>query len=144
MVLSVGNHAGKQALQLCWKWQDYLGFFLPWKRGAVRSSASRSWTPKYACVHACMHAKSLQSWPALCDPMDCSLPGFSVHGILQTRILKWVAMPSSGGSSWPRNRSCISCIVSCIAGRFFTAELPGKPWTPEAGCLDYWLLTLSN
>ena len=71
-------------------------------------------------VHACMHAKLLQSWPTLCDPMDCSLPGFSVHGILQTKKLKWVAMPSSRGSSWPRNRSCISCIVSCIAGRCFT------------------------
>ena len=47
----------------------------------------------------CLHAKSLQSCPILCDTMDCSLPGSSVHGILQTRILEWVAMPSSRGSS---------------------------------------------
>ena len=40
-----------------------------------------------------------QLCPTLCDPMDCSLPGFSVHGILQARILEWVAMPSSMGSS---------------------------------------------
>ena len=40
-------------------------------------------------------AKSLQSCPTLCDPMDCSLPGFSVHGILQARTLKWVAISFS-------------------------------------------------
>ena len=51
-----------------------------------------------------------------CDPMDCSPPGSSVHGILQARILKWVAMPFSRGSSWPRNRTR----VSCIAGSFLT------------------------
>ena len=48
---------------------------------------------------ACMHAKSIQSSLTLCDPMVCSLPGSSVHGILQARILEWVAMPSSSGSS---------------------------------------------
>ena len=46
----------------------------------------------------------------LCDPMDCSPPGSSGHGILQARILEWVAMPSSRGSSWPRERTHISCI----------------------------------
>ena len=64
-----------------------------------------------------MHAKSLQSCPALCDPMGCSLPGSSVHGILQTRILECVALPSSRGSSWPRDQTCVSCI-SCIGMRF--------------------------
>ena len=49
----------------------------------------------------CVHGKSLQSYPTLCDPMDCSLPGTSAHGILQARILEWVAMLSSRGSSWP-------------------------------------------
>ena len=48
--------------------------------------------------------------------MDCSMPGSSVQGILQTRILEWVAMPFSRGSSWPRDWTQ----VSCIAGRFFT------------------------
>ena len=47
----------------------------------------------------CMHAKSLKLCPTLCDPMDCSLPGSSVHGILQARTLEWVAMPSSRGST---------------------------------------------
>ena len=59
-----------------------------------------------------------QSRPTLCNPMDGSLPGSSVHGIFQARILKWVAMPSSTGSSWLRDQTCISCI-SCTAGRFF-------------------------
>ena len=45
--------------------------------------------------YACMRAELLQLWLTLCDPMDCSPPGSSVHGILQARILEWVAMPSS-------------------------------------------------
>ena len=49
------------------------------------------------CV--CVHAKSLQLYLTLCDLVDCSLPGSSVHGILQARILEWVAVPSSRGSS---------------------------------------------
>ena len=48
---------------------------------------------------AVLSAKLLQSCPTLCDSVDCSLPGFSVHGILQARTLEWVAMPSSRGSS---------------------------------------------
>ena len=52
----------------------------------------------------------------LCDPMHCSLPGSSVHGILQARILEWVAIPFSRGSSRTRDRTR----VSCITGRFFT------------------------
>ena len=51
----------------------------------------------------CVHAKSLQSCLTVCDPMDCSLPGSSVHGILQARILKWIALPSFRGSSQPRD-----------------------------------------
>ena len=52
---------------------------------------------------------------SLC-PMDCSLPGSSAHGILQARVLEWVSIPFSKGSSWSRDRTK----VSCIAGRFFT------------------------
>ena len=52
----------------------------------------------------------------LCNPMDCSLPSSSVHGILQARILECVAMPFSRGSSWPRGQTWIFY----IAGRFFT------------------------
>ena len=52
-----------------------------------------------------MPAKLLQSCPTLCDPMDCSPAGSSVHGILQARILEWAAMPSSRGSSQPRDQT---------------------------------------
>ena len=56
-----------------------------------------------------------QSFPALCNPMECSPPGSSVHGILQARILEWVTMPSSRGSSQPRDQAH----VSHVAGGFF-------------------------
>ena len=74
---------------------------------------------------ACMRAKSLQSCLTLFDPMDCSPQGFSVHGILQARILEWVVISFSRGSSWPRDGTQASW-VSWIAGRFFTAEPLGK------------------
>ena len=57
-----------------------------------------------------------QSYPTLLDPMDCSQPGSSVHGILQARILEQVTSPFSRESSWSRDRTRIYC----IAGRFFT------------------------
>ena len=49
------------------------------------------------CVCVCACAKSLQSCPTLCDPVDCSPPGSSIHGILRARILEWVAILSSRG-----------------------------------------------
>ena len=64
-----------------------------------------------------------QSYPTLCDPIDCSLPGSSVHEISQAKIPEYVAMPSSRGSSQPRDRTR----ASCIAGRFLTTEPSGKP-----------------
>ena len=59
---------------------------------------------------------SLQVVSDSCDPMDCSPPGSSVHGVSQARILEWVAIPLSRGSSQPGDQTW----VSCIAGRFFT------------------------
>ena len=59
------------------------------------------------------------------SPLDYNPPGFSVHEKVQARILEGVAMLCSRGSFWPRDRVHVSC-VSCIAGRFFTAEVPGK------------------
>ena len=57
-----------------------------------------------------VHAKLLQSCPTLCNPMDCSLPDSSVHGVLQARILEWVAMPSTRRSSPPRDQTHISYV----------------------------------
>ena len=68
-----------------------------------------------------MWSRHAQSCLTLCDPMDCSTPGSSVHGIFQARILKWVAISSSRGSFRPKDQAHISC-VSCIADEFPT------PW----------------
>ena len=76
-------------------------------------------------LFSCLPAKSLQSCPTLCNPMDGSPPGFSVHGILQARILEWAAMgvvPAKGLNP------CLLCVsVSpALAGRFFTTSTTGK------------------
>ena len=76
-----------------------------------------------------------QSCPTLCDPMDCSSPGSSVLGILQARILEWVAISFSRGSFWPRDWTW----VSCITWRFFIV------WaTREAYIISYFKATLPN
>ena len=74
----------------------------------------------------CVCAKSLQSCPTLCSPMDCGLPGSSVLGVFQVRILEWVATPSARGSSGSRDRAHMSCI-SCIGqGGSLPLAPPGK------------------
>ena len=70
-----------------------------------------------------------QSCPAPCDPMDCSPPGSSVHGIRQARVLEWAAVSFSRGSSRPRDRTCTS-YVPCIVGRCFT---PSATWETSRG-----------
>ena len=70
----------------------------------------------------CVHAKLLQSYLTLCDPVDCIPPHSSDHVILQARILEWVAIPFFRGSSQPRDWTW----VSCIAGRFFTMGATGE------------------
>ena len=86
------------------------------ERGAERRRVSLGWRGhrKEAlhpfvfwrlCCECC--AQPLQLSPAVCDPMDWSLPGSSVYRILQARIPEWVAMPFSRASSWPRDRACI-------------------------------------
>ena len=83
------------------------------------------WNLPVTCASIC--AKMLQSCLALCDPMDWSPPGSSVHGILQARILEWVAMPSSRESSQPRDQTHVS-YVSCIGRRVFYQYChPGSP-----------------
>ena len=62
-----------------------------------------------------------QSCLTFCDPMDCSLPGSSIQGILQARILEWVAVPSSRGSSPPRDQTYVS-YAPALTGRFFTTS----------------------
>ena len=64
-----------------------------------------------------------QLCPTLCDPIDCNPPGSCVLGTLQARVLKWVVISFSNGSSWPRDRPR----VSCTAGGFFIVWATGKP-----------------
>ena len=77
-------------------------------------------------IHVCVHAKSLQSCPALCDPLDCCLPNFSVRRIFQARVLEWVAMPCSRGSSRSRDRTCVSWIGRQV---FFTTSAIWEAYT---------------
>ena len=77
-----------------------------------------------------------QSCPTLCDPVDCSLPGSSVHGIFQARVLEWVATSFSRRSSPPRNRTRVSRIV----GRRFTVWAALSRWHL---CVP-WLKTLTQ
>ena len=102
---------------------------MPSSRG---SSQPRDWT-QVPHMHADSYCLSHQGKPkntgvgggglvakscrTLCNSMNCSPPGSSVHEILQARILEWVAIPFSRGSSQHRNQTWISC----IAGRFFTS-----------------------
>ena len=67
-------------------------------------------------IYVCINAKSFQSCLILCNPIDCSPPSSSVHGILQARILKWAATPSSRRSSQPRDRTHISYVIALAAG----------------------------
>ena len=68
-----------------------------------------------------------QSCPTFCNPMDCSPPGSSLHGFLQARVLEWVAISFSRGSSWPRDRTW----VSHIPGRRFNL------WAARKALVDY-------
>ena len=72
------------------------------------------------CVCVCVCVLVTQSCLTLCDPVDCSPPGSSVHGILQARILEWVAISSSMGSSQPRDQTHL--MPPTLAGGFFTTS----------------------
>ena len=88
-------------------------------------------------VWVCMRAQSHQPCLTLCDPMGCSPPGFSAHGIAQARILEWVAMPSSRGSSWPKDRTCIClCLLHCSQFLYPLSHL-GSPSMSEVISVPY-------
>ena len=75
----------------------------------------------FLCAVLCLLT---QLCPTLCNPMDYSLPGSSVHGILQARILEWTAMSSSRGSSQPRDRTQVSRLIGGFFTRRATREAP--------------------
>ena len=83
--------------------------------------------------------KVTQSCPIFCDPTDCSLPGFSIHGIFQARVLEWVAISFSRGSSQPRDRTQVSSIVGSCFNRLSQGSPKAVKVTPfypeyEAQC----------
>ena len=98
--------------------QSHLAGYGPWGR---RGSDTTEWLSTAQNTGSLTISSSLIQTPS--NAMDCSPPGFSVHGILQTRILEWVAISFSRGSSRPRDRNW----VSCIAARPLPAELQRKP-----------------
>ena len=102
---------------------------------------------QWPCSHVSMYqlcvALSLQSCPTLCDPVDFSPPDFSVHRILQARILEWVAMLSSRGSSQPRGWTHVVLMSPALGGSFFpltlpemSADLPHSGIKPESPALQ--------
>ena len=94
---------------------------------------SKYWSSSFSIILPMnVRAKSLQSCPTLCESLDCSLPGSSIHGTLQPGALEWVVTPSSRGSSRPRARIRSSC-TSCAAGGFLTAEPSGGPSNEYSG-----------
>ena len=88
------------------------------------------WIKKMWCVYIQVKVKVSQLCPTLCNPMDCSLSGFSVHGILQARILEWVDFPFSRGSSQPRDQTQVSLIDS------LPSKPPGQPNNIGVGSLS--------
>ena len=119
------------SLENCWLWGG-----LKWGHSTVTPGSpaalfpdfaffsfpsSRSLSSLHLSLCGCVVAPS---YPILCDPMDFSLPGSSVHGILQARILEWVVISSSRGFSGPRDRTPISCVSDS-----FPAEPLVKPWS---------------
>ena len=83
-----------------------------------------------------------QSCPTLCDPMDCSLPGFSIHGIFQARVLEWVALSFTRGSSLPRDRTQVSvlCYVTSVVSDFATSRTVARqvPLCMGFSRQEYW------
>ena len=93
----------------------------------------------------CMKVKSerevAQLCPTLRDPMDCSLPGSSVHGIFQARVLEWIAISFSRGSSRPRDWTQVSCIIGRRFTLWATREAPSfiYTYTPNLSPTRWWL-----
>ena len=109
LYLALGKHQVK-FLRLNIIWVRYYGILLYCRTYLKKSIQFNIFlVPWMLC-----YAKSLQSCPALYEPMDCSLPGSPVHKISQARILEWVAISFSSGSSQRRNLAHISC-DSCIS-----------------------------
>ena len=121
-----------QTVWMCSKWTSLWGFSTPfvtlwhqscWTQGEDIGIKYGKWGLE-ASERKWQSPRSV--W--LCNPMDCSLPVSSVHGILQARILEWVAVPLSRGSSQPWDGTQASCII----GEFFMILAPREAQKPES------------
>ena len=104
----MATHSGVLAWKIPWT-EEPGGLQSMWSQRDITERLSMSSMVK-GCVCVCVCCVQL------CNTMDCSLPGSSVHQILHAELLEWVAIPFSTGSSLSRDQT----LVSCIAGRFFT------------------------
>ena len=117
----LSTHAWAKGNFACLTWD--IDILLPWPGtytiGSPSPQAFGLCTKRvrfYVCVCVCVCVLVSQLCLTLWNPVDCSLPGSSAHGILQENILEWVTIPFSRGSFWPRDQTQ----VSCIADRVFT------------------------
>ena len=106
-----------------------------WATGLQHTSSNHSCNDPAKLT--CAVCSAPQSCPTLCNPMDCRLPGSSVHGILQARILEWVAIPSSRRSSQARDRTHISHFLHWQTG--FTTNATWK--APRCSKLGLFFIT---
>ena len=109
-----------------WYWSQY--FYMQFRTFPV----SLSWSLKFEIRWKPCACLVSQLSPTLCNPKDCSPPGSPVHGDSQARILQWISVPSSRGSSQPRDQTQ----ASHIAGRFFTIWVI---WEAQ----EYWVGSIS-
>ena len=104
--------------------------FVPFPRisdgnGGAIWEHSKEWRNVRACVSQVISIVFVlvpQMCPTLCNPVDCSPPGSSVHGIFQARVLEWGAISFSRGSSWPRAQTWVSCTASRVGGKWIWCE----------------------
>ena len=116
------------SLFLSW-WAETLCCVLKWAEPRMRQGEYPGHSPDVGSES--QSPQFLQSCLPLCNAMDCSPPGSSAHGIFQARILEWVAISFSRGSSQPRDRTH----VFCIADRLLLLPHLGRPWIVALRCM---------
>ena len=94
--------------------------------------------------HKSMEVLVAQLCLTLCDPVDCSPPGSSVHGIFQARILECIAISFSGGSSWPRDQTQVSCIAGRVMAWYLFKSYILCSSQKYQVCILCWHLSPSN
>ena len=112
---------------LCWEAALHL---MGWKGGRFKVAIGIS---RLTCLTGVGESEVAQSCPTLCDPIDCSLPGSSVHGILQARVLEWIVISFSRGSSQPRaqTQALLYCRPSEPPGK--SLNIVGQQWIWGSG-----------